>query len=85
MCIQDTCTQQLGLALRFHSSACMFIRVMNFVCAMRLVLSGWNQKNMIILLFQGKLSIGTMASFIGYTFTLTFAVSSKSCLLSILL
>lgn len=25
--------------------------------------------------FQGELSVGTMASFIGYTFTLTFAVS----------
>lgn len=25
---------------------------------------------------QGELSVGTMASFIGYTFTLTFAVSN---------
>lgn len=83
MCIQDTPTQQLGftlLLISMHVHSCY-----EFHCAMRLVLSGWNQKNMIILLFQGKLSIGTMASFIGYTFTLTFAVSSKSCLLSILL
>jgi hypothetical protein len=27
----------------------------------------------------GKLSVGTMASFIGYTFTLTFAVSNNIC------
>jgi len=46
-------------------------RVVVYVSLLALYILGGSKVN------AGKLSVGTMASFIGYTFTLTFAVRSN--------
>lgn len=60
-----------------------FIRTMlNFVVSLEMYLTFVIKTDTCVVLFwllQGQLAVGTMVSFIGYTFTLTFAVSCVCC------